>query len=99
VGAKTLAEQFVLMARAETLEKLGEYRTAEDLAERLVRSQEACYRKSPPLRARLGNPQRFLFRAAEFSPSKHGSPTVLESSPTRVTGTGCDLPHSQHAQG
>jgi hypothetical protein len=39
VGAKALAEQFVLMARAETLEKPGEYRTAEDLAERLVREQ------------------------------------------------------------
>jgi hypothetical protein len=42
LGGKALADQFVLMARAETLEKLGEHREAEDVAERLVRSHSAC---------------------------------------------------------
>ena len=36
-GAKALAEQFILMAKAEALEKLGECRAAEALAEKLVR--------------------------------------------------------------
>jgi hypothetical protein len=36
-SAKHLAEQFILMAKAKTLEKLGEHRAAESLAERLVR--------------------------------------------------------------
>ena len=35
--AKLLAEQWILMARSETLEKLGEHREAEALAGRLVR--------------------------------------------------------------
>lgn len=37
-SAKTLAEQFILMARAETLEKLGEHGAAEAMSEELVRS-------------------------------------------------------------
>jgi len=38
-SAKTLAEQIILQAKAETLEKLGEHRAAEALAEKLVREQ------------------------------------------------------------
>jgi hypothetical protein len=41
----------------------------------------------------------YLQSWASAEPSKDGSLTVLESSPTRVTGTACDLPHGQHAQG
>jgi len=36
-GAKALAEQWMLMAKSETLQKLGEERAAESLAEQLVR--------------------------------------------------------------
>ena len=36
-GAKVLAEQWILMAKSETLEKLGEHEAAEALAERLLR--------------------------------------------------------------
>jgi len=36
-GAKALAEQWILMAKSETFEKLGEERAAESLAEQLVR--------------------------------------------------------------
>ncbi len=39
LGAKLLVEQWILMARSETLEKLGEHREAEALAERLMREQ------------------------------------------------------------
>jgi hypothetical protein len=35
--AKTLAEEWVLMAKSETLKKLGEQRGAEDLADRIMR--------------------------------------------------------------
>lgn len=38
-SARALAQQFVLMAKAETLEKLGEHHEAESLAARLVREQ------------------------------------------------------------
>ena len=38
-SARVLAEQFILMAKAEALEKFGENREAENLAERVLRAE------------------------------------------------------------